>query len=376
MSDNSNGVADDLVFRNPKQQKQNRLKRKETSNCSDHVMNPIISRNNKKESENDRARQFFSAESECLMIENSDDSVHSSGVPKDVVETESRQGLRCLECAKVIAVSKGKWSGLTSHLSHMHRNLYLQHVKCSHSANVELESKRLQLIQYCIKLVAFGNTPFETIRKPFFREMFKEQLTEFQKHQRSLDLCNTDLKELKEYLYSTADKIVEYISKEILNKPVSLMLDIMSRHQRKIIGLSIQYIHTDKIVVRTIGLMELPIGWRYTRENVKDAISDCLLKYGIKAFQIASITSDNGSNVVSLVKYFPFDFHVSEMEEQHEDVNGVPAEIRSYAITAPLTTIPHGDDEALAYGDSDFRRNIDSVSKFIISHDHEANLFL
>lgn len=381
MADNSVNDSDVVEIKNPKQQKQNRLKRKVISNCSDHMMNPGSSRNNKKESENDRARQFFAAESECLVLENSDDPVDSSGVAKDVLElkTEKIQGLRCLECSKVISVYKGRRSGLTSHLSHVHPNIYLEHVLISISANVAIESKRLQLIQHCIKLVAFGNMPFETIRKSFFLEMFQEQLTAFQQHQRSLDLCNTNLKELKEYLYSTADKIVDNISKEILNKPVSLMLDIMSCHQRKIIGLSIQYLRKDKIVVRTIGLMELPKGKRYTRQNVKDAVKDCLLKYGIKAFQIASITSDSGSNVISLVHYFPYDFHVREMEEdsnEDEDVIDVAAdtEIRSYEITTPLLSMQHVDDAT--YDDHGFYggRDIDNVRKLIITH--EVNLFL
>lgn len=254
---------------------------------------------------------------------------------------ERKQGLRCLKCNKFIVVRKGQFFGLTSHLRYAHHDIYSGHVQILKSDyNVQMELNRLEMVQHCVKLVAFGNMPFATISKPFFREIFRQQLVEFQQCQRSLDLVSPELKEIKEYVCFVADKIVDHISKEVSCKPVALMLDIMSRHQRKVIGLSIQYLVKDIITVRTIGLLELPKAMRYTRPNVRNAVKGCLDKYGIKSYQIASSTSDNGSNVISLVQHFPFDFHEHEMGELPEDVTADNIPESSENTTGPLPIQP------------------------------------
>lgn len=66
------------------------------------------------------------------------------------------------------------------------------------------------------------------------------------------------------------------------------------------LGLSLQYMRDGEIKVRTVGRIELTKA--HTAQNIKDEILARLREFGIKPNQIVSITSDNASNMISMIK--------------------------------------------------------------------------
>lgn len=75
------------------------------------------------------------------------------------------------------------------------------------------------------------------------------------------------------------------------------MVDAAKRNGRAIFGISIQYKYE---AVVTIGMCELKDS--YTADYLADVLVAVLAKYGITLAQVLSITTDNGANMIAMVK--------------------------------------------------------------------------
>lgn len=72
-----------------------------------------------------------------------------------------------------------------------------------------------------------------------------------------IDFSNANLLEIKEYLKTTAEKVRAKIRSELTKKLISVMVDIGTRNGRSVFGITIQFIVGNKLVVRSVGLIEL-----------------------------------------------------------------------------------------------------------------------
>lgn len=61
----------------------------------------------------------------------------------------------------------------------------------------------------------------------------------------------------RKYLHEECDQIKKTIIKDIQFKLISLKLDAVTRLNRAFLGINIQYIVDDTIILKTIGLIEL-----------------------------------------------------------------------------------------------------------------------
>lgn len=77
------------------------------------------------------------------------------------------------------------------------------------------------------------------------------------------------------------------------------MVDIVST-SRSILGFSIQFINNGKHVIRSIGMIELKES--HTGVYIAKLITDRLKELDIKLNQIVTITTDNGANVLKMVR--------------------------------------------------------------------------
>lgn len=73
--------------------------------------------------------------------------------------------------------------------------------------------------------------------------------------------------------------------------------------------MNIQYVFGDKIVLRNLGVKELFS--RNTAEYFKDTVNYILSRYGIDLKNIYSITTDNGSNMLSMSRLMEQDLQAS-----------------------------------------------------------------
>lgn len=115
-----------------------------------------------------------------------------------------------------------------------------------------------------------------------------------------------------EHIDYLSNAIINAIKLETKDRLISLMVDIGTRNRRDILGISVQYMHDGHIKIRSLGMMLL--NKSHTAENIKIGIMACLRIFDVKPCQIVSITSDNASNMISMIKLFN-----RELEEESDD---------------------------------------------------------
>lgn len=206
----------------------------------------------------------------------------------DIVKT-----YKCNHCGKKINGTKP--SNLASHLI-VHPEVYAQ--ICEDPPTIE--HMRQKLLFNCVELVTINGRPFSAIYDSAILAMLSEKLSELEAAGRGLNLYNPHLKEVKDLLRFTGEKVFDKIRDEVKNRPLSLLVDIVSKRGRALLGTSVQYIHNGTVRVHCIAMMELHDS--HTGIYLADKITQRLADFGINLKQIITITTDNGANVRKMVR--------------------------------------------------------------------------
>lgn len=206
---------------------------------------------------------------------------------------KGKQFFMCKLCNR--SVNGTKTSNLTSHLK-SHPETYLE--ICRNDTTIE--RKRLKLLLNCVELITVNGRAFRCLNDSAIHNMNEEILKELQAAGRELNLRDPHLTEVKETLKTVAEKIREKISNEVKNRALSLLVDIVTKRGRSILGVSVQYIIDSKVIVRSIGMIALDE--KHTGKYLADLITERLNLLGIHLKQIISVTTDNGANVLRMVK--------------------------------------------------------------------------
>lgn len=96
-----------------------------------------------------------------------------------------------------------------------------------------------------------------------------------------------------------SEDIKTKIKTEVRGKMICLMMDIGSRYNKSILGVSIAYMYNGKIAVRTIAMHVLQFS--STAENIYKIVRKYLADYGIDINQVISVTTDNGKNMIKAI---------------------------------------------------------------------------
>lgn len=93
---------------------------------------------------------------------------------------------------------------------------------------------------------------------------------------------------MKNCLRKTAQNIREKISIETKDRPISLMVDIVTKHGRSILGFSLQYIVNGNHKIRSIGMIHLDASHTavYLAELIVNRLNEL----------------DNGANMLKIVR--------------------------------------------------------------------------
>lgn len=200
---------------------------------------------------------------------------------------------QCNECKKKVNCTKR--SNLTSHLR-IHPDIIVELCR----ENQSIEAARLKLLLDCIELVGVNGRPFKSLNDSAIHSMNYKLLAELKAAGRDLNLRDNNLTEVKNELMKISQEIREKISKEVKNRPISVLVDIVTKRGRSILGVSIQHMIKDVVKVRSIGMIELE--QRHTGKYLADLIIERLQQLGINLKQLITITTDNGSNVLKMVR--------------------------------------------------------------------------
>lgn len=107
---------------------------------------------------------------------------------------------------------------------------------------------------------------------------------------------------LKSYLTKYSEAVKNEIRNEVANTIIHVKLDLASRQRKSILGVNIQFMKDNAIVVRTLSMLQTHSS--HTGEYICCLIMQILDDFNIKYSQVHTITTDNGRNVIKSAKLF------------------------------------------------------------------------
>lgn len=198
----------------------------------------------------------------------------------------------CAECSRT--VNGSHTPNLVSHLK-SHPSVYAD--LCSEDSSIEY--KRKELLLNCVELIGVNGRPYKCLSDSAIHKMNQDVLDELKSAGRSLDLKGPNFDEVKNELKSIAQEIRGKIASEVKNRPISLLVDIVTKREKSILGVSIQYTLNKSVKVRSIGM--IPLEEAHTGKYLANLIIKRLKELDIDLKQVISITTDNGANVLRMV---------------------------------------------------------------------------
>lgn len=210
-----------------------------------------------------------------------------------VGEESGQKYYECKLCKKKINATKK--SNLASHIRY-HPEIYAE--ICGQNSTIE--NKRLKLLLDCVELVSVNGRSFNCLKDSAIQSMNEELLKELKAAGRELNLRDPHFPEVKDELTKISKEIQGKIANELKNRAVSLLVDIVTKRHRSILGISVQYMINDTVKVRSIGMIELKE--KHTGKYLADLIIERLKQLGVELKQVITITTDNGSNVLKMIR--------------------------------------------------------------------------
>lgn len=212
------------------------------------------------------------------------------------IVAENSKIYECKVCSK--RINGNCSSNLIKHIKNQHDAIYRKQVVPDNEEHIEIQ--RLKMVHSCAELVTINSHPFSLLTQSGFKSAIQSTLRKFQLAGCGLNLSDHHVYEIKEKIRETAEKIKDKIKFEVEGKLISVMVDAAKRNGRAIFGISIQYKYEGVLKVVTIGMCELKDS--YTADYLADVLVAVLAKYGITLAQVLSITTDNGANMIAMVK--------------------------------------------------------------------------
>lgn len=214
----------------------------------------------------------------------------------------------CKVCKHDLVGTKN--ANLVSHLQSKHHDIH----KSICEGDDFIAYKRQKLLFNCVQLVSVDGRVFKTLNDSAILAMNEDILNELRLAGQELNLENKNLLEVKTLLHIVSEHIRGKIQIETKGQPLCLMVDIGTCGKRSILGIRIQFILNGKLGFRSIGMVELKDS--HTGIYLADVIIKQLKIFDINIRQIITITTDNGANVVKMVK--DIDGHAQQVDEDSQ----------------------------------------------------------
>lgn len=204
-------------------------------------------------------------------------------------------------------LSAVKSSNITLHMETRHSETFkerFENAKLSNVDKADMETRRLDLIQSWTQSVTRDGRPLSLLYDAGFRRVNRKEVETLKKagYGNGLSCVDRCPPVVYDHIRYLSAQVIDAIKIEIKDLLLSIMVDIGSRNGRDILGISIQYMYNGRVHIRSLGMILLCES--HTAENIKNKMLACLKIFDIKASQIVSITTDNASNMISMIKSF------------------------------------------------------------------------
>lgn len=198
-------------------------------------------------------------------------------------------------------------SSCIRHLRKKHKEVYdsiksekqeenVNQTNSSYSFEIRVKVNPDDILDACAELITANGLPLSAVEYPAFKRLLNPYVTALKMKGINLSI---NKKSIKKHIVSRTNEVKKIIRSETRNKMISLMIDIATRYNRSVLGISIAYMFDGQICVRTIGMHILKSS--HTGSYISDVIKQTLLDYNICVGQILSITTDNGKNVTKAI---------------------------------------------------------------------------
>lgn len=205
----------------------------------------------------------------------------------------------CILCGG--SLSGKKPSNLNAHLERKHNDVYVTKINNKKGKNdIVWKIKRLKLLQYFVGLVTVDKQQFTIFSSESFQLIVADQLLELDLYNQGINITNPNLPDIKNHIRETAGKVRNSIKNQTKNKCISMSIDGVSKNNRSILGIYVQFIHEGSYKIRCIGMK--PLNQRHTGRYFCEVTENCLKEYDIELKQVVSLTTDNAGNMRTLLK--------------------------------------------------------------------------
>lgn len=223
---------------------------------------------------------------------------------------------KCKLCVTYKRINGSSKTNLVRHIETQHKKKYNETFKPGYAELQKLKLKRLKLIQSFTEIVTVNMRSFAYLTNTGFLSAIEDTLTELRMAGIGINVNDENQIETKTYLSQVANETRATIKEEVKGQFMSLMMDIGSKHNRSILGLTIRFFSCENVVERSIGMVEFDEA--HTAKNIVKEILSCLKSYDIDPLQIIAITSDNAKNMKATIKHFDNLLGISEIHNDME----------------------------------------------------------
>lgn len=282
---------------------------------------------------------------------------------EDVIENNIKNYIECFEQTQNIDGKFGYSCGIAGcqskyaekssairHLRTIHKEIHntignnkveesIQTNKSQYLFDLRVKVNPDDILGACAELITVHGLPISAVEYPAFKRILNPYVIALNMKGIKLSINKNSI---KDHIKSSSNKIKQIIKTETKNKMVSLMIDIASRYNRSVLGVSISYVHNSQICIRTIGLHVLMAS--HTAVYIKDILIQILQEYGIRLAQILSVTSDNGKNIVKAIALLDAVYQAQKSESKQKQSDDFTEDDDEYYIDSDIFDDDYYDD--------------------------------
>lgn len=152
------------------------------------------------------------------------------------------------------------------------------------SFEIRCKVNPVEVMNACADLITMHGLPLEAIEYPAFKKLLHPYIEGLKTKGMELIINN---RTIKAHIEKHTNELREIIKNETKRKMVSIMIDIASRYNRSVLGVTLSYMHAGKICVRTIAVKVLKAS--HTGMYIMEMLREILSNYGIRLEQMTGL---------------------------------------------------------------------------------------
>lgn len=149
-------------------------------------------------------------------------------------------------------LSGRKKSNLRAHLSTAHPKIFNEF--CAPKKKFDLARKRKDMMQSFAEIVTVNGRSFEHLHDSGFQRLIQKDLEELSDGGMPINF-GANFDELKNYIGEIASNIKNGIKKDLKGQHISIMMDIGSKNNMALLGISSQTMIDDDVVIHSLGVI-------------------------------------------------------------------------------------------------------------------------